>query len=496
MQIDRRTLLGFGFTLAGTAFVPIQGLFAQAAPAGGVLTPEMFGARGDGRTNDTDAFEAMSQALEARGGGTIELRRATYIVGRQHVGQPGEHYGYVPQRIIGARGCRAPITIRGNGATLRAQPGLRYGTFDPRTGQPTRHSLPFYDVGEAAIPYHAMIGFSDCADVAIFDVELDGNLQRLSQGGPFGDAGIQVPGSGIILDKIRGDEIVRNVHSHHHVQDGLMINGLSDLALAGRTRRIENVRSEYNGRQGCSVVSGRGYAFANCRFAHTGKAGLESAPAAGLDIEAEEGINRDFSFTDCEFVDNAGCGMVADSGDSDGATFTRCTFVGTTAWAAWPSKPNFHFRDCTFVGGVVRNYGHGEADPSKATQYFDCLFTDDPSLSPTGQVYLPDGEGAICDSSLGDNTTFQRCRFHLTRNGMMPWSWRAIYVDCTMEQRSLREAYPKGRYLGRNTIRGPVDLYGTIVDGTLDVNGTVYRSGTRFGGAPSDAEWPPPRLQR
>jgi hypothetical protein len=277
-----------------------------------------------------------------------------------------------------------------------------------------------------------------------------------------------------------------------------MIDGPWEAALAGRTRRIENVRAEYNARQGCSVVGGRGYSFLNCRFAHTGRGGLESAPSAGLDIEAEDGRQvRDLRFENCEFVDNVGCGMVADSGDSDGAQFIRCTFVGTTIWSCWPSKPNFHFRNCTFVGTVVRSYGHDEPDPTKATQYFDCTFTDDPALSETGQVYLPEGHtGTICDVSVGDNTSFHRCTFRLVRGGLMPWSWRAIYIEVTMTQASPVVAMPKGRYIGTSTIRGPIDPTGIIVDGTLTVNGTVYRTGTRFGGAPTDREWPVPPRQR
>jgi hypothetical protein len=501
MHIDRRAALTYGIAFGSAALMPQARLIAQTVPASGtVLTPEQFGAKGDGRTNDSDAFAAMSERLQQLGGGTIDLRRgATYIVGKQRPGRAGEPYAFMPTTIIGVRGCSRPIVVRGNGAKLRAAPSLRFGAFDPATGRPLSHRGLFTDVSKLAVPYHSMIGFAECSGpITIVDVELDGNLQGMVKGGTFGDWGHQVPGSGIVLYKNRGDEVVRNVNSHHHVQDGIMIDGLWDRALAGRTRRVENVRCEYNARQGCSVVAGRGYAFSNCRFAHTGRAGLVSAPAAGLDIEAEDDrLIRDLKFDNCQFVDNVGCGMVADSGDTDGAQFTRCTFVGTTIWSCWPSKPNFHFRNCTFVGAVVRNYGHGEPDPTKATQYFDCTFTDDPALSEDGQVYLPEGRvGTICDVSVGDNTTFHRCTFRLVRGGLMPWSWRAIYIDVQMSQASPVTAMPKGRYIGTSTIRGPIDPTGIIVDGTLTVNGVVYRTGTRFGGAPSDREWPVPPRQR
>src|SRR4051812_45456452 len=47
------------------------------------LTPEMFGAKGDGATNDSAAFARLAEAITHRGGGTIALRRKTYIVGAQ-----------------------------------------------------------------------------------------------------------------------------------------------------------------------------------------------------------------------------------------------------------------------------------------------------------------------------------------------------------------------------------------------------------------------------
>src|SRR4051794_24413046 len=61
----------------------------------GVLRPEDFGARGDGVTNDTAAFNALAAAVNLRGGGLVELRRTTYIVGLQPPRQPGP-YAYNP----------------------------------------------------------------------------------------------------------------------------------------------------------------------------------------------------------------------------------------------------------------------------------------------------------------------------------------------------------------------------------------------------------------
>jgi hypothetical protein len=468
MTYTRRHVLGglASATVAGS--LAGRPAFAQVA----VFTPEMFGAKGDGVTNDTEAFQRLSQALSDNGGGTVQLRRAVYIVGAQRRGVLPNETAYVPSGILGATGCTKPLNILGNGAVLRAAPGLRYGTFDRKTGAATHNKMPFLDNTQMAIPYWAMIGISECiGPVLISDIELDGNMRSLRIGGPYGDTGRQIPGNGILLINNRGDEIVRNVHSHHQPLDGMMIDGLDSVAAArGVTRRIENLRAEYNGRQGVSLIGGRGYVFVNSKFNHTGRGGIASAPGAGVDIEAENGkTNRDYRFENCEFIDNFGCGMVADSGDSEGATFTGCTFIGTTAWTVWPCKPRFRFSKCRFVGALVR--AHGDDDPQRAAQFHDCSFRDDPKLSPTGKVYVGGEYGPIADLSNSKNVLFNRCSFTLTHKGLLPWSWHAIYSDVTMSQRAPNQAYPKGRYLGTSTLNGNVDLYSAKVPGTLILNG-------------------------
>jgi hypothetical protein len=72
---------------------------------------------------------------------------------------------------------------------------------------------------------------------------------------------------------------------------------------------------------------------------------------------------------------------------------------------------------------------------------------------------------------------FDACTFRLVANGVLPWSWKAIYRDCSMAQISPKKAMTKGRYLGRTTINGAVDLYGSMIDGTLIVNGRMLPRG-------------------
>jgi hypothetical protein len=436
-----------------------------------VFTPEMFGARGDGVTNDSRALAALAAAVNAQGGGIVEFRRATYLVGEQQPAVRSDApYAFEPAPLLVFEHCRRPLVLRGNGATLKCADGLRYGVFDPRSGRPLEPPMPYVGPG-LATPYYDMIRIESCSSpVEVSDFELDGNLPGLLIGGRYGDTGWQIPARGLSLFDNRGPETVRNVFTHHHGQDGLYIDGWHHAAAGRAERRIVAVRCEHNGRQGCSIVGGHGYAFERCRFAYTGRAGLASAPGAGVDIEAEAGkTNRGFSFTDCMFDDNVGSGLVADSGDSADMRFARCRFIGTTNWSAWPNKPGFRFDDCTFVGALVRAYG--DPDQARAAQFHDCTFTDDRRQSPTGRVYGGTNPDApLADLSDARNVLFSRCHF-LATTGALPWSIGAIYADCRMEQRSGNPGYPRGRFVGRNLINGRVDLYGSRIEGELIVNG-------------------------
>lgn len=465
LRFDRRALLGAG----AASFLVSRSVAALAAVAGDVLRPEDFGARGDGVANDTGAFAALAAEVNRRGGGTIVLRRTTYVVGGQQPGTDGL-WAFAPAPVLSLHGLTRALTIEGNGATLRCAPGLLYGTFD-RDRRPVRRPLPNYKPGEIASPYEAMIKIVGCrGEISIRDLELDGNMAALRLGGAYGDTGYQIPARGLDLTDNEAAETVANVRSHHHALDGISINGREDRSGRGR---FEDVISEYNGRQGVSIVGGRGYDFVRCKFNHTGRSVIQSAPGAGVDIEAENGKrNRDFTFTDCEFSDNYGVGMLADSGDTERATFTRCRFIGTTGWSAWPKKPLFRFFACRFVGSVVNC--HGDPNPERAAQFHDCTFTDDPKLAPGGKVYRegrPDG--ALVDLSDSANVLFSRCRFEAVGGAVLPWSSGAIYSNCVMHQTSRTTGHPRGTYLGRNAISsaGDVNLYGARVRGELTVNG-------------------------
>ena len=430
------------------------------------FTPESFGAAGDGVTNDTEAFQRMSEAVNGAGGGTIILSRTTYVVGG-HLAGPDPSWAFPPATIMKFTGCSRPLTIIGNGARLRCADGLRYGTFDPATGLPTHHPMPYVVYGEIASPYRGMLIVQDCsAKVEVRDLELDGNSQGLVIGGTFGDTGWQIPAMGLWLWNNTGGEHLEGLHIHHHGQDGMYLTALTDRTAS---TFVKDVVSEYNARQGCTVGGGANYSFVDCKFNHTGRAGLVSAPAAGFDIEAEQNPIRNLDFAGCEFSNNVGLGMGADSGDSEGALFESCRFIGTDCYAAWPRKPRFSFSNCLFVGMIVATYWDLDI-PERSVKFTGCTFCDDPALSPTGQVC----GGFIADLGAGDyNVLFDGCHFDVRHKALLPYTAHCIYNNCTMSQTSNEMSFPRGMYTGTNKIDGNVSVAFSKVAGVLIVNGQI-----------------------
>jgi hypothetical protein len=468
----RRTfLLGSAASILCLAVACIPAESNAAEP--GSLTPEMFGARGDGVTNDTRAFQDLARAINMKGGGTIEFRAgATYIVGLQLPGRDGKH-SFAGQPILDIENCSGPVDIRGNGAVMRFNRRLKFGLFD-RAGKPVSYPLPYFAPGQKAAPTHEMGGMITIANcrgpVSISDVEFDGNARNLHLGGKFGDTGWQLPGDGLFIRNALGGLDVSGIYAHDMPRDGALF--LNTEPTRGPIA-FRNCRFLRNCRQGVSFIGGGGALFENCAFNDTGKGAFWSSPAAGFDAEAEAAPIRDLTFTGCQFINNTGVGMLADSGDSANMRWRNCSFVGTTSQAAWIKKPGLRFDQCRFVG-TVTNFPVVRS-PADAPVFTDCFFTDDPKQSPTGKI-ADTGIGIGNGGASVGGALFDRCKFDYGRTLKAMEIANARFRNCILNNGSLPTAALGCSWEGENVVKGTDPGFGARAG--LRIRGRVIFNGT------------------
>lgn len=468
--VTRRALmLGSLPAAVGAGAFGSRAAHALAGPSPVVNARDFGASPSASAVQNSRAFAEASAAINRAGGGTLVIPAGVYRVGYQVRGQnrPGN-----PPDIIRIEGCTRPVVLAGTGVVLRAADGLRYGSFHPRTGR--RHDparLPFTDFAYRVDAYRMILVRNCRGSVAIEGFELDGNLDKYELGGQWDNLGRQIYALGIMLESNTGGVTVSKVNSHHHGLDGIMI---SHAGLTPSSPRypvtLTDVICDSNARQGLSWVGGTQLTATRCRFSRTGRSRFASAPSAGVDVEAESSVCRNGRFVDCRFVDNAGVGFVAESGDAANMRLERCTFIGTTSWAAWPRKPGIVFQGCTFVGGVINAFA--DVDPRHATQFVSCTFSGDRKLSPTGAIF---GEFLLNLGGGATNIVMKGCRFNAVDPAVaLAWTPAdARFQDCTFRQLGRVISRPRGIFSGTNRIdsAGEVDLAGSRFLGSVFLNG-------------------------
>lgn len=467
--------------------------------SGPALNIRDLGAKGDGQTNDTAAFRQAAQTLAAAGGGKLFIPAGIYIVGKEFH-EDGVSPYYQHMNIFELTGVNGLIIEGEDGAVMRMTDGLHLGAFHPNTGKPYYGEIP----DDTKWDYRSdgggiLIGIHHSQNVIIRGLELDGRSQTLILGGYWGHpSSRQCDAYGILMYGNR-NVLIENIYTHHHGLDGIEI-GFGGLGETDPPTPyvLKNIISEYNTRQALSWVGGIGLTVMDSKFNHTGRVynpsidGFdEGNPGAGLDIEAENAIIRDGLFCNSEFINNAGAGMVADSGDSAQSRFVGCTFWGTTDWSVWSSKPGMVFKDCRFYGSVTHAYGSIE-HPEQATKFTGCHFED--KEHPDYGVFRSDFVLNMNDA--GNNVTFEDCEIvaHVDKSmwitndvaGATSYfrnctvthkndrlddkDWQAVIRHVNLEKVHFREEFPDGfikrYYLNLDTV--------TVGDNVV-VDGPVVR---------------------
>lgn len=482
---------------------PYQGLFVApaSAPTGAsgawvrrvdddCYLASWWGPPKDG-TDAAPIFESISNIISSRGGGRVRLERGVvYSVGAYVFNGPtpvGTGYRFAPKTawIFNFVGCTAPVELDLNGAELRCVPGLYYGTFN-NDGTPLYHDLPYFGVG-ISTPYFAMVRAQGCSGpVTIKNGELNGNILNTNIGGGYGDSSWQIAMTGISIEDCSGAVKISNINSHHHGEDGISTKGVATSDESpDECLEIEDSQFECNGRQGWSLVRGKGVRARRSKFNWTGKGvrgsdtlmTVRSAPGAGIDIECESGVIRDVFLEDCQCMGNLGPGVLVYGGDTKGVQMLRTLLVGTTSWAAVLTGPGIELDFCTVVGAMA-NAWPGD-DLALSTKFRRLKAYAGPARSPTGTVYLPGFPVLFEFGGLGSqNILFEDYLIDTEDNptAILGGAGSAVYRNGSQTQSRALGVIIDGHYEGRNVVTtgAPVVLSAVFNTGDLTVNGTSY----------------------
>ena len=296
MEVTRRDLIGWS---AATALIP-SACRALARP-GLQVSPEAFGAIGDGVSDDYDAFVRMAAAVNGARGGTVTLRPgATYYLGR-YVTDANRVTDLTFQNCSG-------LVVEGNGAAIAVKGDFSRGTR-------TTRSL-------------CGLRLENCVNVVVRNLQLIGNVQLTRRSAGIAEA----PSHGLLFGGC-SDVMIDGVTARHFECDGLYIRYSTNTDLLGRhtaSRRfqVRNSRFLFNARQGLSVIQLRDATFDNCDFGFSGYINEEGgqgvygwhAPGASVDVEpnATAGSGRmvdvitgNLRFSNCKMRGSYGGGFLA-----------------------------------------------------------------------------------------------------------------------------------------------------------------------------------------
>lgn len=259
--------------LAAPVAAPAFAIAASAPRARGAARVDVRskGARGNGKHDDTRAFQAAIAALPTAGG-TVEVPAGDYLI----------------DPVVGVQLRSRMHLAMAPGARLLAKP----------------------NAAERAYVLNAH---------RVEDVEISGGRIIGERGAHRGTAGEW--GHGIM---IRGSErvTVRDIHVSHCWGDGISIGGAKAAQgiVPSRDVVIERVRCVGNRRQGLTIGRSRRVRVYDSHFLDTGGV----LPGAGIDVEPDAGdIARDVVIARCETRGNQGPGVVLYKRVSD-ATVREC----------------------------------------------------------------------------------------------------------------------------------------------------------------------------
>jgi len=340
-----------------------------------------YGARGDGVSNDYPALKKAVAQINAQAGGVLYFPPGTYYLDVHHKaresGRPdiraGEATKTIPGKPFDLKNAKPKTPIKSSTSTKATAPeinlevtdlefkncdGLRIygekatiavkGDFHRKMTRKNEHHT------FSSIMAITPIKLSNCKNVTIEGLTLDGNVDQMSRDKKVNESG----GHLIFINKSEKVRL-KNLYIHHAQTDGIYIRNFSKDVIG------ENVVSSNNARQGMSIIQLEKGVFNNCKFINTGITGGKygrHAPSGGVDIEPNRQTERvrDVQFNNCTFANNRGPQvLVSHPGTTQQIVFKYCKFLAdekSNRLGVLVNAKDVLFEDCHFELGKANIY--------------------------------------------------------------------------------------------------------------------------------------------
>lgn len=299
-----------------------------------VYNVKLYGAKGDGKTDNYLVLLKIADAINKNKGGEIYFPPGDYYIAQYHTNKS-------PKKNITFKNVNG-LTIKGKNARISVN-----GSF--HRGIDRKHSRFSYSNTMALTP----IQIENSENIEIEGLDLNGNVDKMTR-----EASVAESGGHLMIIKSSKNVYLKNMNIKFAQTDGIYITGNSSYVKA------ENLVCSNNARQGMSIIGLKNGSFTNCSFINTGITGKYGghAPKAGVDLEPHGKKNsvKNIVFTNCLFENNLGSEFVV-------------SHVNTTS--------DVHLKNCTF--NSLNNYPYSIIANAVNVIFTGCEF----NLMGRGSIY-------------------------------------------------------------------------------------------------------------
>lgn len=299
-----------------------------------------FGARPNDGKDDQLAFEKLSKYINKKKRNlVVVIPKGVYQVGRQ-IRNSESNYYLTGQDVIRIENCTNIKIVGQAGAKLLFNVGMRFGSFEPETGNSTDKTfecVPKNNIAKERAMLGKVINIINSDHIIINNLSLDGNfypetlnnmnsfeirnLKRNSKfqkksiniGGGYGNCGIQIEHYGIFVFH-SSNVYISKVNADRFGTDGLMI---ANVDKKHKNINVSNSNFDCNSRTGIAIGGGEDITIKHCNLTNTGRL-LYISTATGIDIEPE---------ADAQTHEKSVSGLLIEkcnfSGNSEGAILAK-----------------------------------------------------------------------------------------------------------------------------------------------------------------------------